>query len=123
MHGHQVTFNDASHGTLRPSPRVNDFLGMFNGMLSFMSLSLYRATHHSHHAYLATERDEELWPFVAPGMPRWVRRLCAAIELTLGILYTPFLFLRSFVRRGSTLRSHRLRARVAAEYVLITVVW
>ena len=63
-----------------------------------MSFSLYRAAHQLHHAYLATERDEELWPFVIPGMPRWVRILAAFLELGLGLLFTPFLFVRTFLR-------------------------
>ena len=58
------------HGSLCPIPWFNDFLGLHVSLFNLMSLSLYRAAHHSHHAYLATERDEELWPFVVPGTPR-----------------------------------------------------
>src|SRR4051794_38232284 len=63
MHGHLIAFHEAAHGSLCPSPRLNDAVGLLLGVLSFMSLSLYRAAHHTHHSYLATERDEELWPF------------------------------------------------------------
>ena len=62
-----------------------------------MSFSLYRVVHQSHHAHLATERDEELWPFVHPGVSRprefspqfsnWVsecftRRSCSSAHLS-----------------------------------------
>ena len=66
-----------------------------------MSFSLYRAAHQLHHAYLATERDVELWPFVIPGTPRWIRILAAVIELSFGLFFTPFLFVRTFIRAGS----------------------
>ena len=82
---------------LRRSRRLNEVDGIILGVMSFMSFSLYRATHQSHHAHLATERDEELWPFVHPGMPRWGRVLAAFLELTAGLLFTPFLFLRTFL--------------------------
>src|SRR5262245_48842702 len=77
MHGHLIAFHEAAHGSLAPDPRLNDIMGVFIGMFSFMSLSLYRAAHHSHHSYLGTERDDELWPFVTPSKPRWFRCLAA----------------------------------------------
>ncbi|HMC65656.1 MAG TPA: fatty acid desaturase [Gemmataceae bacterium] len=123
MHAHLVAFHEASHGTLCPNPRVNDFFGMFIGMLSFMSLSLYRATHHSHHAYLATERDEELWPFNVPGTPRWLRCLAAGAELSLGLLYTPALFLRAFLRSGSPVQNPSVRHRIWMELAFMAAVW
>ena len=48
-----------------------------------MSFSLYRVVHQSHHAHLATERDEEAWPFVHPGVSRPARILAAILELGL----------------------------------------
>jgi fatty acid desaturase len=88
-----------------------------------MSFSLYRAAHQTHHAYLATERDEELWPFVIPGTPRWKRVLAAVLELTAGLLFTPFIFLRSFLRAGSPIRSEKVRRRIWAELALIGFLW
>src|SRR5262249_17536832 len=97
MHAHLIAFHEAAHGTLFPVRWLNAFCGLHISLFNFLSLSLYRAAHHSHHAYLATERDEELWPFVRPETPRWARRLAASLELTLGLAFTPFLFFRAFL--------------------------
>jgi len=123
MHGLLIGFHEASHGSLRTNRRSNEIDGVVLGVFSLMSFSLYRATHQTHHAYLATERDEELWPFVIPGTARWKRVLAAFLELTVGLLYTPFIFLRSFLRAGSPIRSKKVRRRVWAELVLILGVW
>jgi fatty acid desaturase len=123
MHGHLIAFHEAAHGSLCPHPRLNDALGIFIGMFSFMGFSLYRAAHHSHHSYLATERDEELWPFVLPSLPRWFRCLAAASELVLGLVYTPVLFFRAFIRRGTVIKNHNRRRRIWAELGLIGLVW
>src|SRR5580692_299544 len=77
MHGLLIGFHEASHGLLRSNRRINEIDGVLAGILSFMSFSLYRAAHQTHHAYLATERDEELWPFVFVDSPRWLRCLAA----------------------------------------------
>ena len=123
MHGAAVGFHEASHGLLRRSRRLNEVDGLLIGMLSFMSFSLYRAAHQTHHAHFATERDEELWPFVLPATPRWARILAAVLELTVGLLFTPFLFLRTFLRTGSPIRNRKLRRRIWAELLLILAVW
>jgi fatty acid desaturase len=123
MHGLLIGFHEASHGLLRSNRRINEIDGVLAGILSFMSFSLYRAAHQTHHAYLATERDEELWPFVFVDSPRWVRCLAAFLELNAGLLYTPALFLRIFFRKGSPIRNRRVRRRIWAEYVLVVVVW
>jgi fatty acid desaturase len=123
MHGAAVGLHEATHGLLRRNRRFNEFDGVLLGVFSFMSFSLYRAAHQSHHAYLATERDEELWPFVLPSTPRWARRLAAFFELTFGLFYTPYLFLRTFLREGSPIRSAKVRRRIWAELVLMVGVW
>jgi fatty acid desaturase len=123
MHGAAIGFHEASHGLLRQNRRFNEFDGILLGAFSLMSFSLYRAAHQSHHAHLATERDEELWPFVVTRAPRWARQLSAFCELTLGLFYTPFLFLRTFLRSGSPIRNRRLRRRIWIELVLMLVVW
>jgi len=123
MHAHVIAFHEAAHTLLCPKPWLNDLLGMFVGLLSFMSLTLYRTIHHTHHAYLATERDEELWPFVVPGTPRWQRRLAAGTELICGLFYTPLLFVRSFVRSGSPISDRRLRIRIWLEFAGMSLIW
>ena len=123
MHGAAVGFHEASHGLLRRNRRLNEFDGMLIAVFSFTSFSLYRAAHQSHHAYLSTERDEELWPFVMVDTPRWVRRHAAFMELTMGLLFTPALFLRSFLRSGSPIRSKKVRRRIWKELILMLAVW
>src|SRR6201994_874736 len=97
MHGMLIGFHEASHGLLRKTRRLNEIDGVIIGIFSLMSFSLYRAAHQLHHAYLATERDIELWPFVIPGIPRWRRVLAAILELSLGLFFTPFVFIRTFL--------------------------
>ncbi|HYR57438.1 MAG TPA: fatty acid desaturase, partial [Chthoniobacteraceae bacterium] len=123
MHGQILGLHEASHGLLRKNRRLNEFDGILIGTFSFTSFTLYRVTHQTHHAHLSTERDEELWPFVFPGTPRWARMLAAFLELTAGLLFTPFLFIRSFLRCGSPIRSARVRRRIWLEIALIAVVW
>ena len=123
MHGMLIAFHEAAHGLLRPRKRLNEIDGVLLGVLSFMSFSLYRAAHQSHHAHLATERDEELWPFVVTTMPRWRRILAALLELNAGIFFTPFLFIRAFLRPGSPIRNQKLRRRIWAELALTVAVW
>jgi fatty acid desaturase len=123
MHGISIGFHEASHGLLRKSRRLNEIDGTIIGVMSLMSFSLYRAAHQLHHAHLATQRDEELWPFVIPGKPRWMRILSAFLELVLGIFYTPFLFIRTFLRVGSPIRNKKLRRRIWAEFALTAAVW
>jgi Fatty acid desaturase len=123
MHGMLIGFHEASHGLLRKNRRLNEIDGVIIGIMSLMSFSLYRAAHQLHHAHLATERDEELWPFVVPGTPRWQRILAAILELVLGFFYTPFLFIRTFLRAGSPIRNRKLRRRIWAEFALAGGVW
>src|SRR5262245_61843727 len=47
MHGQLIGFHEASHGILRKNRTLNEIDGVFIGMLSFMSFSLYRASHQS----------------------------------------------------------------------------
>ena len=123
MHGLLIGFHEASHGLLRKSRRINEIDGLLLGTFSLMSFSLYRAAHQSHHAHLATERDEELWPFVVPSMPRWRRILAAFLELNIGYLFTPFLFFRAFLRKGSPIRNRNLRRRIWMEMVAMAIFW
>lgn len=123
MHGAAVGLHEATHGLLRKNRKFNEFDGVLLGIFSFMSFSLYRAAHQTHHAYFTTERDEELWPFVLTDSPRWARVLAAGLELTLGLVFTPLLFLRAFLRQGSPIRSAKVRRRIWLELGLIVVVW
>jgi fatty acid desaturase len=123
MHGVLIGFHEASHGLLRRNRRFNEFDGILIGVLSLTSFSLYRWAHQTHHMHLATMKDEELWPFVDPKSPRWLRRLAAFLELTCGLVFTPFLFLRTFFRANSPIRNQRVRRRIWKELILIAVFW
>ena len=123
MHGMLVGFHEATHGLLRKNRLLNEIDGIIIGTLSLMSFSLYRAAHQLHHAHLATQRDEELWPFTDPKMPRGARIFAAVCELTMGLFFTPFLFMRTFLRAGSPIRNRKLRRRIWWEFALIAVVW
>jgi len=123
MHGLLIGFHEASHGHLRKSRLLNEFDGVLIGIFSLTSFSLYRVVHQWHHAYLVSERDEEFWPFVHPRVSRGARLLAAFLELTVGLVYTPLLFLRPFLRRGSPIRNKKLRRRIWMECGLMAVVW
>ncbi|HVQ21019.1 MAG TPA: fatty acid desaturase, partial [Terrimicrobiaceae bacterium] len=77
MHGMLIGLHEASHGLLRKSRLLNEIDGTIIGAFGLTSFSLYRIVHQSHHAHLATEQDEELWPFVKPGIARPARVLAA----------------------------------------------
>ncbi|PYL14570.1 MAG: fatty acid desaturase [Verrucomicrobia bacterium] len=123
MHGMLIGLHEASHGLLRKSRRLNEFDGVVIGTLSLMSFSLYRVVHQTHHAYLATERDHEFWPLSQTTVPRWKRCLAAFFELNLGLVYTPFVFLRAFFCSPSPVRNKRVRRRIWAELALTVVTW
>lgn len=123
MHGLLIGFHEASHGLLRKSRRLNEFDGVILGVFSFLPFSLYRVVHQMHHMHLATERDTELWPLVITKAPRWARRLAALLELTVGLFYSPLIFLRVFLHRPSLVRSRKVRRRIWAELALAAVVW
>jgi fatty acid desaturase len=123
MHGQLIAFHEASHGLLRKNRFLNEVDGVLIGMVSLTSFSLYRAAHQTHHMHLSTERDEEFWPFVDPSVPRWQRVLFAIGELTLGLLFTPLVFARTFLRKGSPIRNKRVRRRIWMEWALCATFW
>jgi len=123
MHGLIIGFHETSHGLLRKSRRLNEFDGVLIGIFSFLPFSLYRVVHQMHHMHLATEKDTELWPFVLTRAPRWARRVAAFFELTVGLFYSPFIFLRVFAHRRSLVRSRKVRRRIWLELALSVVVW
>lgn len=123
MHGLLIGFHEASHGLLRRSRLINEIDGILIGIFSLLPFSLYRAAHQLHHAYLASERDEELWPFVHPHVPRWQRITAAVLELALALVYSPIIFLRIFLRKDSPIRNRKVRRRVWMEIAATVLVW
>src|SRR3954462_11765235 len=123
MHGLLIGFHEAFHGLLRKSRRLNEFDGVLIGIFSFLPFSLYRVVHQMHHMHLSTEKDTELWPFVLTKAPRWARRLAAFLELTVGLFYSPLIFLRVFVHPHSIVRSRKVRRRIWLELALSSIAW
>lgn len=123
MHGNLIGFHEASHGMLRKNRFLNEVDGVLIGLLSFTSFSLYRAAHQMHHAHLSSERDEEFWPFVSPKESRWFRVFFAFAELSCGLFVTPMVFLRTFLRKDSPIRSKKVRRRIWNELFLIAGFW
>ncbi|HEY5953642.1 MAG TPA: fatty acid desaturase [Terrimicrobiaceae bacterium] len=123
MHGALIGLHEASHGLLRKKRLLNEIDGTLIAAFSITSFSLYRVVHQSHHAHLATERDEELWPFVLPKISRRARILAVVLELGLGFLYTQFLFVRAFLRPGSSIRRKDLRRRIRLELWMTAALW
>src|SRR3954453_9071165 len=123
MHGLLIGFHEASHGLLRKSRRLNEFDGVLIGIFSFLPFSLYRVVHQMHHMHLAPEKDTELWPFVLTGAPRWGRRPAAFLELTVGLFYSPLIFLRVFLHPRTLVRSRKVRRRIWLELALSFVAW
>jgi fatty acid desaturase len=123
MHAHLLALHECSHAGLLPFRTLNYLTGVLVGWGALMSFTLYRSTHYTHHGWLSQERDEELWPFVIRDIPRWKRRLAAIGELSVGLLYTPALFLRCYLRRGSPIRNRRTRIHIAFELTCLILFW
>src|SRR5207253_5881882 len=71
-------------------------------------LNVYRFAHARHHAQLGRPGDPELWPFNTPTVSRPLRMIAAFLEIVLGFLYTPLLFLRSVIVGNLTPQERRL---------------
>lgn len=123
MHAFLIAFHEAAHGGLAPVGWLNGYIGRFIGISSWMSLTLYRASHHWHHAYLGDKRDEEFWPLNDPEAPKAKRRLAAFLELFCGLAWTPFLFLRSFLRNDTAIRNRGMRRLIWVELVGLGLFW
>ncbi len=123
MHGLLICFHEATHSSMRKNRLANEIDGTLIGISCWISFTLYRVTHQTHHMHLATEKDVELWPFVDTNKPRWARRLAAFIELNFGLFFTPFLFWRVFFKRDSPIRNKRVRRKIWLEGAATVVVW
>src|ERR1043166_8122949 len=56
-------------------------------------------------------------------MSRWKRGLSAFLELTVGLFYSPIIFLRVFFEPNSPVRSRKVRRRIWFELALSFVFW
>lgn len=121
--GHAIPLasHDASHGTLHPSKRINELLGLAIGTAIMVPRSVYRYAHAQHHTYIATEKDPELWPFTVTTIPRSIRMSTAVVEVVFGFVYTPLLFVRSVVV-ADNIPADQMKL-INREYALIAVFW
>ncbi|MBL9095180.1 MAG: fatty acid desaturase [Planctomycetaceae bacterium] len=120
-HAKVVAFHEASHGTLHPRPLVNEFQGIMLGNLILIPLSVYRAVHAHHHAYISSDKDYEFWPFVDTRVSLGRRRLAAASELLFGFFHSPLVFLRGVLKMHDL--PTRQKVRIALEYALMIGMW
>ncbi len=123
MHGALIGFHEASHGLLRKNRFQNELDGVTIGLVSFVPFTLFRVIHQTHHAHLTGVKDEEFWPLVDPTVPVWQRRLAAFFELFFGLFYTPVIFLRAFLRKGTRIRNPRVRRRIWWEIIGSIITW
>lgn len=123
MHGIMIGLHEASHGLLKRNRFLNELDGTIIGVFGCVPFTLFRVVHQTHHAHLASRRDEEFWPLVDTSIPRWARRLAACLELTVALVYSPFIFLRAFFRKDSKIRNPRVRKRIWFEIALSIIVW
>jgi fatty acid desaturase len=115
-----LSFHDASHGRLHPVHRVNEAFGHALGTAMLTPLNVYRFAHARHHAQLGRPGDPELWPFNSPNVPRAVRVMAAIVEISLGFIYTPLLFLRSVFVCNLT---HKEKQMVMRGYIAVICAW
>lgn len=116
-----LTFHDFAHQTMFKAKWKNEVGGVATGTLILVPLTAYRVAHRRHHAYLATEKDPELWPFTSPRYSRTFRVFSAFMETVCGMVYTPLLFFRHVVT-ADDIKPAEYR-RIAWEYALIAAAW
>jgi fatty acid desaturase len=121
--GHMMllTFHEAVHYHLSPRRWANEVRGVMIGMFACVPLSVFRHVHQLHHARLASEQDAELWPYSRPSVPRWLRIVAAAAELTLSWPFTQLQFVRGTFASGRLTKA--VRRRIALEYAVMAVLW
>jgi fatty acid desaturase len=118
--GHAIllAFHESSHGNLG---RLNDLRGALVGYAILVPLRVYRFIHGAHHAYLASTRDLEMWPFTDPRVSRPARVAAAWAELLLGFFYTPAVFVRGVLVAPKLPRG--LGRRIAIDYLITAAIW
>ena len=123
MHSQLMAFHEAAHGVLCPPRWLNETVGILIGNFHLNGLSLFRNVHSTHHAYLGTEKDEQLWPFVDTKTPRWLRCGAALCELCFGMFYDAALFWTAFARNSSPIHSAYARRRIRLELASMIGFW
>ncbi|MCA9056537.1 MAG: fatty acid desaturase, partial [Planctomycetaceae bacterium] len=107
---------------LFPSPRANVLYGRMAGILLFIPYTAFRETHRTHHAYLNTPRDLEMWPYSNPAYSRWFRRAFVVFELLCGWIASPLIFSRIYFVHSDRL-SESARTMIRREYLVMLLFW
>jgi fatty acid desaturase len=116
------SFHESVHQTLFRSERANVLYGRAVGMLLFIPYTAFRETHRTHHAYLNTADDFEMWPYSDPTQPRSFRRAFVVFELLCGAIASPLIFSRILFATPSRL-SERSRTMIRREYAILATFW
>jgi fatty acid desaturase len=116
------SYHEAIHDTLFSRSWMNRAYGRVAGILIFIPYTAFRETHRTHHAYLNTVHDYELWPYSDPARSRVFRRAFVVFELLGGWLASPLIFSRIAFACPPRL-SPEVRRVIIREYVVMAAVW
>ncbi len=116
------SFHEAGHRTLFRSEWANILFGRLVGTFLVIPYTTFRETHRTHHAYMNTPKDYELWPYCDPQRSRWFRRCFAIVDLLFGVVTAPIIYGRIYWSKDSKL-SQDVRRAIGLEYLLILLFW
>ncbi|MFV0445245.1 MAG: fatty acid desaturase family protein [Planctomycetaceae bacterium] len=116
------SFHEAVHQTLFASPRANVLYGRAVGILVLIPYTAFRETHRTHHAYLNSRQDFELWPYSDPTTSRAFRRGFMLSEFLLGWLASPLIFSRILWANPRGL-DRETRTILIREYLVMAAFW
>lgn len=115
-------FHELAHHTLVRNKSVNIWLGRLLGTVAITPYTAYRESHIRHHAYLNKPCDWELWPYSDPHASLGFRRAFVWVDILLGLLTSPYIYVRIFFARNSPIPSDSRRA-IIWELAAIVVFW
>lgn len=115
-------FHELAHLSLFSDQKVCKWLGRFCGMVPVIPLTLFRATHLTHHAAMNSEKDYELWPYSDPNRSLAFRRIFAVLDIFLGMITAPIIYGRIFYSRDSAM-TWRDRRAALLEYAASAAFW
>jgi fatty acid desaturase len=98
-------------------------VGRVLGTAILVPYTVYRESHITHHAYLNTPSDWELWPYNDPLCSRRFRRVFAWGDLFFGVVTSPLIYGRIYFHRNSPLKSPEIRRTIRREYLGMALFW
>ena len=115
-------FHELAHHTLVRSKLVNIWLGRILGTIALTPYTAYRESHIRHHAYLNKPCDWELWPYSDPNASLSFRRAFVWLDILMGFLAAPYVYVRIYFAKDSPLQADSRRA-IRWELAAIVVAW